>query len=896
MASTDGIYLDVTSIVENDQNELEQSVTTYRPYLDWKRQAGNIIDDYLPLDWIQPRVETLVQATPGMTDGLPLPNSRDFMQLKVNQAYYPTGALRWGYGYLLCDYETAYALDRISIQRTLAEIPAGEPKTRFVNASHTPVRLRVEYNGGSVNLDVYVMQPRPVSTHSPPTIGNQLFIIPWVDERYWWQFTRVATPTNIGRDGTWQDLFNALAAALGVSVVVSGSIDTAYGLPGLRLLEQYNYNAAALLDAAAYSVGCRVVLDGGVAYVQNAAIADAQRTLNLANVLQEAVKGGTVRHGHLPAELAISFPRAIGGLPCRCAAPYQLTELLQCGANAPQGSQIGDPDYEPLGVLEGKTLPIQSTAYALIPDDGTVGDTPTNAQQLQALATRIKTDYQDWHCGTVYDVAYNGIKPWSLGGHDDALIWQWGCEKPDRAYVTSRNAKDPETYVNNYRYLCTQRVLSYTHNHGTLAQASRLVNSSDENSGEVDPDGDEIRVIMLDDLLPGEHAEARIVVYTPPPEEQGTPPQPDTQATDTDPYYDMPLEGPFGVDPGIAAHRFAADQISETPQPSGVEQEGETCGKWILGPKVRLYDYWPCDDTVEVVEPAIMHGGAVCGLKDEILWARPEPGFPFLGVQTSSGSINQQIGQITFVVTYLSEVSVGTDVLIDASGSSSAGGDIDTYAWEVTAKPDGSTVEAPTGDVPSITITPDVAGSYTISLTITDTGANSETIEFTIEARKAPTCRLVGASSYGLVRNAKPSADIQADSTGDGRLVRYDKSQGPEIKIYNPENQPTLKSGQEYTVVYINARGIWQPLQGGGSGRLIIGRLVADLAHSQWGDFTVYRQEGTNMPVPTAEIIVVLNLSLTTKRTNVTHQAIYYEQCDLAIIFPLENQICIAAT
>jgi cytochrome c553 len=83
-------------------------------------------------------------------------------------------------------------------------------------------------------------------------------------------------------------------------------------------------------------------------------------------------------------------------------------------------------------------------------------------------------------------------------------------------------------------------------------------------------------------------------------------------------------------------------------------------------------------------------------------------------------------------------VSVGTAVTLDGTGSSDADGDSLTYAWTLVSKPSGSSVSLPnpvTTDM--VFFTPDVAGTYVVQLVVNDGTADSNPDTVTITAAAA---------------------------------------------------------------------------------------------------------------------------------------------------------------
>ena len=79
-------------------------------------------------------------------------------------------------------------------------------------------------------------------------------------------------------------------------------------------------------------------------------------------------------------------------------------------------------------------------------------------------------------------------------------------------------------------------------------------------------------------------------------------------------------------------------------------------------------------------------------------------------------------------------VTTGSLVTLDGSGSSDADGDLLTYNWSFTSKPQGSTAALSDCTVMNPTFTADVDGTYVISLIVNDGTVDSEPNMVTVTA------------------------------------------------------------------------------------------------------------------------------------------------------------------
>jgi len=71
-------------------------------------------------------------------------------------------------------------------------------------------------------------------------------------------------------------------------------------------------------------------------------------------------------------------------------------------------------------------------------------------------------------------------------------------------------------------------------------------------------------------------------------------------------------------------------------------------------------------------------------------------------------------------------VTTGSLVALDGSGSSDADGDSLTYSWSITSAPEGSTAALSDATIMNPTISPDVVGNYSIQLIVNDGTEDSD--------------------------------------------------------------------------------------------------------------------------------------------------------------------------
>lgn len=130
--------------------------------------------------------------------------------------------------------------------------------------------------------------------------------------------------------------------------------------------------------------------------------------------------------------------------------------------------------------------------------------------------------------------------------------------------------------------------------------------------------------------------------------------------------------------------------------------------------------------------------------------------------------------------------TVGGTIVLDASGSTDADGDALTFAWTLTAHPAG-TATPTSGTGPTFTWTPDVAGTYTFSVTVSDGKGGSSTqqatvlvdnqapvLSMTVDATFSATPTQAAIQDVTIGGNVAVDATATTDPDGDTVAVSFD--------------------------------------------------------------------------------------------------------------------------
>jgi hypothetical protein len=108
-------------------------------------------------------------------------------------------------------------------------------------------------------------------------------------------------------------------------------------------------------------------------------------------------------------------------------------------------------------------------------------------------------------------------------------------------------------------------------------------------------------------------------------------------------------------------------------------------------------------------------------------------------------------------------VTTGSTITLDGSGSSDANGDTLTYAWSITSKPNGSSATLSSLSAVKPTFTADKAGDYILSLVVSDGKLASTVSTVTVSAAVANVAPIAKA---GTDQNVTTGSTITLDGSG----------------------------------------------------------------------------------------------------------------------------------
>lgn len=401
------------------------------------------LDDHIPASDLR-TASAWPNSVWNSPNGLTQPNWSQPLSIRLSSWIWPTGASRWGFGYFLAS--------QAQTQQIINAISSTGSASSGAGISGQNLVINDPANGYSRTFRAFLLPPHPVSAdNSDP---NGLWILPIVDQRFFWQFNDYLSLLTIptGAFSSWNSVFSNL----GYDVTPSSS----YLVPNPWTLNRHSYqNTAVLFDVLAHSVGMRLVCDSangagsgnsvttptygtqGLSFrLQTYGDANTRRnTLYFqggyeAGVLQTGVNnfGLNAQSAVLPPQVTVVFRALKNGIiyDDNLTTPSGQTSIDGNGhryALAVTAAQAG------FSILSNAsyTKIIRSTAVANFSAGNAA---PDNLVTLTNLATQIATDFYGWALWQ-QDQSFAGVSCRQETGFDDYFEFNMGGRGPDDQYL-----------------------------------------------------------------------------------------------------------------------------------------------------------------------------------------------------------------------------------------------------------------------------------------------------------------------------------------------------------------------------------------------------------------------------------------------------------------------------
>lgn len=347
-------------------------------------------------------------TAPGLMH-LPRPYPPEPTRPRLGVLRWPTGASRFGVYYGLADSDI------------LAKLDAAAP---YESQSY---HLTLSDGIRSVSPVMYMLPPRPLATGA----GNDLYLITLVDRRYFWPASgEITSFSNTPRYATWaalfDDLFAGYAGGLGnglASLYTLDSVPAAYKSPSTRFnlehLLYYTYPISVVADAAAASIGCRIIfgLDGSVRVIR------PENARTLLDTQYNSFQSDRISGGRIPSNrLGSGLPSVQVLFPVDPASPGNYSPIV-ASPSIPALTTIF-PNWSANSSGGVFNAQIYADLYA-----------SASASDRSAYAAQIGEDWYRWQSSDV-EAVYQGIAPWAPTGMEDALEFEIGLG-PDSATPTA---------------------------------------------------------------------------------------------------------------------------------------------------------------------------------------------------------------------------------------------------------------------------------------------------------------------------------------------------------------------------------------------------------------------------------------------------------------------------
>lgn len=151
----------------------------------------------------------------------------------------------------------------------------------------------------------------------------------------------------------------------------------------------------------------------------------------------------------------------------------------------------------------------------------------------------------------------------------------------------------------------------------------------------------------------------------------------------------------------------------------------------------------------------------------------------------------------TAVITSAGSTPVGEGLYLDGGSSSDPTGDPLTWTWTLVNRPSGSQLDTDLGDGSSVTLVPDVAGPYTVSLSVSD-GVQSGSTTHGLVATQGGTVSIPG--DFDTLASALPYLSAGAVvELGPGEHVAPSSTLGVSMTLKGAGQQQTTIKGQVRT-------------------------------------------------------------------------------------------------
>lgn len=522
-----------------------------------------------PITFIDHRNQAAGLAHP--TTPLPAPNYPPTPAPELCTLHWPSGATRWSTFFGIADRARLLAIQ--SAVKTTRASGSGQSKisgaqlvlgdSKFsgvINSNGFTTSSAI--TGKMLSTEMFLLTPIPVSLPagfkfgSPVINTGTVWILPLVDARYFWQFSRLPSDSPIEDEGFegaapiflgdgridltsfngWVEVFNEQLTPPANLTLQSTTVDDAYRYPDVFELWRPGYNAAAALDAFAHSIGRRVVrmISGHTLIVDpdnsvtrlDASLLDGQLRAGAHHTIEQTA---VVSFGNrakrltvMPEFVDVTFRKLVeftsqselGADDGEFHHPHELpaaeTALSLDVAAGVRIIRVRGNEAFPSFVkhwIDGTRVTINTPSWVgweWINKD-TIGiskgsiDSVYYGDRYVRLAKRIAGDWYKWH-STEFDYSFIGMHAWQMTGFDDYVQW-----KHDSGLTSARSLPNNFGVATQLIQVHRQGVFQPDQVVGMIAGKWRLYTEDEEaaqaGTVTIDSCGDSGEEVTADDLF-----------------------------------------------------------------------------------------------------------------------------------------------------------------------------------------------------------------------------------------------------------------------------------------------------------------------------------------------------------------------------------------------------------
>jgi hypothetical protein len=407
--------------------------------------------------------------------------------IELNRLYWPSGAVNWGYGYF---HATQDDIDAIGADTWGSNGDTTSPITLYMDSpgqrsQGSSTSGQGSPGGETLTLSLYALPPVPlaqIADASGQPLVNNVFIIPLVSKRYFWQYKPLPVLGILNGGTSWTALFGQVSNALNEPLTID-MIEPEYLMADALLNVMAGDSAALLLDTCAFNVSMRVVewYDGTI-QVMGTDTARKVRQQDDSLFRDRTLRAGgsvfdmgapyysglnagiPIYSAVIPKAVQIRFPTKVcTGVRTGQENPYWIETVNLTDSDVPTNNLFITTQQKGFN----GTKAFRDTAIAQIAaGGGTI--TPINETALRGLALEIAEEYWRWISDIAYDRVYNGIVGFKPEGYLDQIEFTYRfAEFPEGSETVSS--------VADQSYVSFGTTAFHTKAGGTLEQTTRVI-------------------------------------------------------------------------------------------------------------------------------------------------------------------------------------------------------------------------------------------------------------------------------------------------------------------------------------------------------------------------------------------------------------------------------------